>query len=372
MILLQIDNNEQYLVMVRNLFSDQYSIHSCNNPKQALQQTQLHKPDVILLNIDVLGDHRYERLKEIIYHASGAHVIVQSAYSAPQAIVRAIHIGATDYITTPIDVERLNEMLGKAQTSIYSSYVAKPLSQQDDIVGNSPAIHNLRYFIAKCAETDAGVVLYGATGTGKDLAARMIHKLSDRKNRPYVPINCGAIPDTLFETEMFGTERGAYTDAIRRMGAFEQSHRGVLFLDEIGELSLHAQVKLLRVLEDNNVRRIGSSDYVRIDTRVIAATNRELRVMVKSGQFRADLYYRLHVLSYTIPPLKERREDIPLLAWGMLRSYTDGKGRFTTSAMDKLSNYEWVGNIRELRNCVQRAVILSDKVLIGRDDITFV
>jgi transcriptional regulator with GAF, ATPase, and Fis domain len=239
------------------------------------------------------------------------------------------------------------------------------LAQPSDIIGTAPALQQALAQADQVAPTDAAVLLLGETGTGKELLAHLIHRRSRRQDRALVTVNCAALPPTLIEAELFGREKGAYTGALtRQAGRFELAHGSTLFLDEIAELPLDLQVKLLRVVEDGTLERLGSSKTLSVDVRVIAATNRDLAALVTHGKFREDLYYRLNVFPIVVPPLRDRREDIPLLVWAFAQQYGKAFGkpvkRIPPATLDALSRYPWPGNIRELRNVIERAVILSD------------
>ena len=259
------------------------------------------------------------------------------------------------------DVTRLKQQLEAENAYLREAVQAQP----SDIVGNSPALKRVLSQVDHVAPTDASVLLLGETGTGKELLAHLLHRRSRRKDRTMVKLNCAALPPTLIEAELFGREKGAYTGALtRQAGRFELAHGSTIFLDEIAELPLELQVKLLRVLEDGQLERIGSTKTLTVDVRVIAATNRDLAALVAHGKFREDLYYRLNVFPIAVPPLRERGEDIPLLVWTFAKQFGQALGkpveRIPQATMDALRRYPWPGNIRELRNVIERAVILSE------------
>ncbi|MBL8291409.1 MAG: sigma 54-interacting transcriptional regulator [Bryobacterales bacterium] len=277
--------------------------------------------------------------------------------------VRAVKAGAANFLTKPVDDEAL---LGAIRNCVDSWFGDEVRSDQSvgNMVGESPALQDIVRDIQVVAPTDAAVLIQGETGTGKELVARAIHELSGRRQRPFIMVNCAAIPGTLLESELFGHERGAFTGALaQKLGRFELAHQGTLFLDEIGEIPLELQPKLLRALQEQDFERLGGNRTTHVDVRIIAATNRNLRQMVNEGKFRGDLYYRLNVFPLTVPPLRERREDIPLLIRFFTQRYARKMNRaieeIPAAALDALTRYSWPGNIRELQNLVERSVILS-------------
>ncbi|HMH50662.1 MAG TPA: sigma-54 dependent transcriptional regulator, partial [Candidatus Acidoferrum sp.] len=278
--------------------------------------------------------------------------------------------GAFDYHAKPIDLHALKVVLQRAaylQTleaeSEKDGRAEASATRFEDIVGNTPAMRDLFGIVARVAKTDATVLIQGESGTGKELLARAVHGRGTRASRPFVAINCGAIPETLLESELFGHEKGAFTGAhIQRKGKFELADGGSLFLDEIGEMNLTLQVKLLRFLQERQIERVGGREVLRVDARVIAATNKDLKAELQAGRFREDLYYRLAVVNLKLPPLRERGEDILLIANALLQRHCEQhrkKLRFSTAAREAMSQYYWPGNIRELENAVERAVIMA-------------
>jgi DNA-binding NtrC family response regulator len=304
-------------------------------------------------------------------------VIIITAFGSIDNAVEAIRLGAFDYVTKPFKEERLRACVQKAiQISKLTSEI-KYLRQEiegkfnfNNIVGNSPQICKIMQLAGEVSHTDATVLITGESGTGKELLSRATHINSPRSNGPFLPVNCAAIPSALLEAELFGFERGAFTGAHqRKKGRFELASGGTLFLDEIGDMELDVQAKLLRVLESHQFERLGGDKSITADVRIIAATNKDLRKMVEERRFREDLYYRINVFPIRIPPLRERRDDIPLLAGYFLREFSGAFGRkppvLTDTAMEKLHNHIWKGNVRELRNVLERAMILS-----GGDQVT--
>jgi two-component system NtrC family response regulator len=294
--------------------------------------------------------------------------------------IRAIQLGAFDYHAKPIDIDGLKIVLQRAAYLRTLEADAEKYAQAEetsvrfeDILGMTPAMREIFGVVTRVSKTDATVLIQGESGTGKELLARAIHSNSRRKTRPFVAINCGAIPETLLESELFGHEKGAYTGAhIQRKGKLELADGGTLFLDEIGEMSVALQVKLLRFLQERQIERVGGRETISVDARVIAATNKELRAEMQAGRFREDLYYRLSVVNLSVPPLRERGEDIVLLANAFLRKQAQEqrrKVRFSSEALEALARYQWPGNIRELENTVQRAVIMAQGQFIEPRDL---
>jgi formate hydrogenlyase transcriptional activator len=292
--------------------------------------------------------------------------------------VRALKAGAATFLTKPFDDEELLRAVRQCITSDEEErrYLQSEIRSErnfDDIVGRSEALHRVLDQVATVAPTDASVLVHGETGTGKELIARAIHNLNERRDRPFVRINCAAIPSGLLESELFGHERGAFTGALMlKKGRFELADRGSLFLDEIGDISLELQPKLLRAVQEQEFERLGSVKTIHVDVRIIAATHRDLRAMIREGKFREDLFYRLNVFPIEIPPLRERREDIPLLADYFVSKLSPQMGKKIKSisprAMELLTNASWPGNVRELQNVVERAIILSRGETLDRAD----
>jgi DNA-binding NtrC family response regulator len=306
-------------------------------------------------------------------------VIVMTAFGSIETAVDAMKRGAEDFITKPVDPDLLRLLVSRAiarrvrdrESLLFEDNRSRAMPT---IIGESAAIRAVQAEAQRVAATDATVLLEGESGTGKELFARAIHELSPRRSRPFVAINCAAIPDTLLESELFGHERGSFTGALaRRLGKFELADGGTIFLDEVGELSAATQGKLLRVLQEKSFHRVGGTVPITVDVRIISASNRPLDKMVAQGQFREDLYYRVRVFPIRIPPLRERPEDIyPLVDWflGSLPPELGKKGiRITPTARARLQGYEWPGNVRELRNCLERAIILADGGMIEEKDL---
>jgi len=303
--------------------------------------------------------------------------VIMTSYASVPSAVEAMKSGAIDYIAKPFDHDALLLTLRAALRSARSQHPASATSDSGDdcgLIGTSPALETLRQQLRRIAATHSTVLIRGESGTGKELAARAIHTLSPRAAQPFIPVNCASIPEGLVEAELFGHAQGAYTGAVKaRTGLIEAAHGGVLFLDEIGELAPAAQARLLRVLQEGEIRPVGSTQTRCVDIRLIAATHRDLEAMIEAGTFRADLYYRLRVLEIQIPPLRERRPDLDLLAARFLHELEQRFQRSNLSlneaARHRMQHYHWPGNVRELRNALERAVVLSEDRCIGPEHL---
>ncbi|MBW8003460.1 MAG: sigma-54-dependent Fis family transcriptional regulator, partial [Planctomycetes bacterium] len=290
-------------------------------------------------------------------------VIMLTAYSDISFVKQAIRAGAYDYILKPYDLKELEGTIRRAAQNIeIRKQFATGRSEEilDCFIGESQPMRELKGQLLKYGSTDSIVLIQGESGTGKELVARSLHRLSPRRASPFVAVNCGAIPETLLESELFGSEKGAYTDAVTRPGCFEQANEGTLFLDEIGELKPQAQVKLLRILEEKELRRVGGIHRIPLNLRVLSATNRNLKQEMEKGRFREDLYYRINVLPVSVPPLRQRPEDIPILAAHFCKIISGEGKKLGPAAVETLIRHPWPGNIRELRNVIERAVVLAE------------
>ncbi len=338
----------------------------------ALQKVTTFRPSIIVSDLVMPRMDGLQLLRALKDQLSDLSIIILTAQGTVETAVEAIKDGAYDYLTKPVDTQRLRILLDKAVERQGTLREVKELRRQlrehgsyGRIVGNSPGIRSIYRVVEQAAPTNASVLVWGESGTGKELVAQTVHSLSPRTAAPYVGINCAAIPETLLESEIFGHEKGAFTGAQdRRLGCFELAHRGTLFLDEISEMQPATQAKLLRVLQERTFRRLGGRQEISVDVRVIAATNRNPEDSVRDGKLREDLYYRLNVFPIHIPPLRERREDIPLLVQSFLNEFTARNPRpvraVSQEAMRALEHYGWPGNVRELRNVIERATILVE------------
>ncbi len=344
---------------------------------EALDILEHTLPDLIIMDIKMENLDGLTTLKEINKKHQRIPVIIMTAYSTTTSAIEATRLGAFDYILKPFDPPKMMEVIQNAlstrrlmQKSVVWGTEEGFSGSNDMLIGNSSAMQDVYKLIGKVADSDALVLLTGESGTGKELVARAIYSHSPRKNNLFLPINCAAIPETLLESELFGHEKGAFSGAHeRRIGKFEQARKGTLFLDEIGELTFLTQGKLLRVLQDKSFQRVGGKEIIRTDVRIIAATNQDLAAMVKENKFREDLFYRLQVVNIHLPPLRERRSDIPLLARYFARCAGYDTLPLSKEAADFLSNYNWPGNVRELENAIQRALLLARGNIITIDHL---
>jgi two-component system response regulator HydG len=370
--ILIVDDDDSHRTMLRTLTGGWgYAISEADDGSTAIRMVQQKSYDLVLMDVRMVKVSGLEALEEIKAFNPAIPVIIMTAYSSVETAVNALKKGAHDYLTKPLDFEKLKLTIErsmehtrlKAENRQLKEILGKQFDRQN-IIGRSPAMTQLLETVAQVAPSEATVLISGESGTGKELIAGALHFNSHRKSGPFIKINCAAITETLLESELFGHEKGAFTGADRRKeGRFFQAHGGSLFLDEISEMSLTMQVKLLRVLQEREFIRVGGEDTIHVDVRVIAATNNNLVDLIKKGAFREDLYYRLNVVGMEIPSLRQRSEDIPLLAQHFMEAFA-AKNRknikgFTPQAMDNLIKYAWPGNVRELMNAVERAVVLS-------------
>lgn len=356
-----------------------YRVSVAHNGRQALEQVRAQPFDLILSDVRMAEMDGIAALKAIKSYNPAIPILIMTAYSNVESAVEAIKAGAYDYLTKPLDFDTLQLTLARAleHTSLKSEN--QDLKQrlrfdQQNFIGRSEPMRKLLEMIAMIAPSEATVLISGESGTGKELIARAVHANSLRKDRPLVSINCAALSESLLESELFGHEKGAFTGADkRREGRFMEADQGTLFLDEIGEVSPLMQAKLLRAIQEREIQRVGSNQTLSVDVRLIAATNRDLLADVEAGRFRQDLYYRLNVVTVDSPPLRARREDIPLLAMHFLAKFAERNRKpvkgFTPLAMDMLLKYSWPGNVRELENSVERGVILLSGDFISEKEL---
>ncbi|HEY3155293.1 MAG TPA: sigma-54 dependent transcriptional regulator [Candidatus Eisenbacteria bacterium] len=332
--------------------------------------------DIVLLDVWFEEGSGLDLLAEIMANTPDSIVIMMSGHATVDAAVKATRLGAFDFLEKPISLERLLVLLRNATNTIALKAENRRLPRpwSFPIVGGSPAIQKLLHEIQLAGSSSARVLIQGENGTGKELVARALHASGPRKEMPFVAMNCSAVPEELIESELFGHERGAFTGATQsRRGRFEEAHHGTLFLDEIGDMSVRAQTKLLRVLEEGEITRVGGNRAIKVDVRVIAATNQDLAERVRSERFREDLYFRLAVIPITVPPLRDRPEDIPILvehfAEQLLKQNGGKPRKFTPAALEYLRRYSFPGNVRELRNIVERLLIMSRGTSIGPEQV---
>jgi two-component system response regulator HydG len=369
--ILVVDDDRAHRTMLRTLLGGWgYAVQEVDDGARAIEQVQEKSYDLILMDVRMVEVSGLEALSEIKNFNPAIPIIIMTAYSSVETAVEALKKGAYDYLSKPLDFDELELTIGRAMDHTRLKEENRALKESlgvgfntGDIIGRSRVMVELLETVSLVAPTEATVLITGESGTGKELIASAIHLNSPRREKPFIQLNCAAITETLLESELFGHEKGAFTGADRRKeGRFRLATRGSIFLDEISEMSVAMQAKLLRVLQEQEIQRVGGEEVLRIDVRVIAATNRDLKAEIERGRFREDLYYRLNVVSLTVPALRERREDIPLLAQHFLDSFAQKNRKqikgFTPQAMDRLVRYHWPGNVRELMNAVERGVIL--------------
>lgn len=355
---------------------EKYQIFEAQDGEQGLKMIQEEDFDLVLCDIKMPKMDGIDVLDQVALLEKQPQFIMISAHGSIETAVEATKKGAFDFISKPPDLNRLllavRNALDKKNLVSETKVLKKKLSQKFDMVGESPAIKRVKETIEKVAPTEARVLITGPNGTGKELVAHWLHSKSNRSEAPFVAVNCAAIPAELIESELFGHEKGAFTSAIKqRQGKFEQADHGTLFLDEIGDMSLSAQSKVLRALQEHKITRVGGDKDIKVDVRVLAATNKDLKKEIEDGNFREDLYHRLSVILIQVPPLKDRKEDIPLLVDKFLddiaKEYGTAKKDISKDAIKKLQEFPWTGNIRELRNVVERLVILGEKTITLED-----
>ncbi len=367
---------------IRNTMKDilefeKHAVTLAEDASQALEAIGRETFDLIFSDIKMPGMDGMELLGVLMEKGVEAPVVMISGHGNIETAVEAIKKGAFDFIEKPIDLNRLlvtvRNALDKSELVVETKTLKRKIASKYQMIGHSPAIEKVRQMIERVAPTDARVLITGANGTGKEVVAHLLHEQSHRANAPLVEVNCAAIPSELIESELFGHEKGAFTSAVKqRIGKFEQADGGTIFLDEIGDMSLAAQTKVLRVLQENELSRVGSDKTIRVNVRVFAATNKDLKQEIEKGNFREDLYHRLNVIPIHVPSLDERKEDIPLLVshFSALISAEQGipTKRFAAEAVEALQQRSWTGNIRELRNVVERLIILGGPE-ISRADV---
>ncbi len=353
-----------------------HEVQDAQDGLEGLKKIEGEKFDIILSDIKMPKMDGMELLDKILELQNDTPIIMISGHGTIETAVEAIKKGAYDFIAKPLDLNRmlitLRNALDRSSLVKETKTLKKKISKSNDMVGESEPIRKIKEMIARVAPTEARVLITGENGTGKELVARWIHDQSDRNTSPLVEVNCAAIPSELIESELFGHEKGAFTSAVKqRIGKFEQAHNGTLFMDEIGDMSLSAQAKVLRALQENKITRVGGEKDIAVNVRIIAATNKDLKKEIEKGNFREDLYHRLSVIVIQVPSLNERKDDIPMIADYFLEQICDEykmpKKNFTSEAYDELKKINWTGNIRELRNVVERLIILCDKSITGGD-----
>ncbi|OLC61514.1 MAG: two-component system response regulator, partial [Candidatus Rokubacteria bacterium 13_1_40CM_4_67_11] len=368
-ILIADDEDSLRWVLEKGLRGVGYDVTSVKDGEEAVRVFEAQPFDLVFLDVRMPGLDGLTALERIRDLRPDVYVIVMTAHGSMDTAIKAMQRGAYDYLNKPFD---LDEVLLLSERALAASRLTQEVARLrtglaevrefSALIGRHPRMQDVYKTIGRIAGTDVTVLLRGESGTGKELVARAIHHYSRRSGRPFVAVSCAAIPGTLLESEMFGHERGAFTDAKeRRLGKFELAHGGTLYLDEIGDMPVDLQTKLLRALQERTIERVGGHESIAIDVRVLAATNRDLEALMKEGRFREDLYYRLNVVTVNLPPLRERRRDIPLLVEHFLAKHVEelGERGVAPEALDRLVGYDWPGNVRELENVVQRAMVMA-------------
>ncbi len=366
---------------LKMILKNDYEVFSAKDAEEAFLRIKVHSPDVILLDIilpDLDGLKVLERIKQ---NDPDMVVIMITATKTVKTAVEAMKLGAYDYVTKPFDIDELRLIISRSLSTKALEQEVKFRREEMDksfdfrnIIGKSKSMKDIFKVVKQIADSKSTALIMGESGTGKELISRAIHYNSNRKNYPFVTINCAAIPETLIESELFGHEKGAFTNAIeKKLGRFEVAHQGTLFLDEIGELSLATQAKILRFLEEREFNRVGGSKTIKVDVRLITATNKDLNQMIKKAAFREDLYYRINVVPILIPPLRERKEDIPLLIDHFINRFSVENNKrvkgISKEVLEMMMQYEWPGNIRELENLMERVITLTSNEYIQLNEL---
>ncbi len=381
--LLIVDDEASLLDFLSLLFQDEgYEVTTARSVEEARRRLEAGSPDLVLCDILMPDGNGLDLLREIKAAGDGGPpVVMMTAYTSTKTAIEAMKLGAADYVSKPFDVDELKivaqKALESAELADENVYLRRELEQKytfNNIIGKSSRMQAIFALIERIARTSSTVLIHGESGTGKELIARAIHFASPRSNRRFLSLNCGAMPENLLESELFGHERGAFTGAVRdKKGLFQEADRGTLFLDEIGEMTPTMQVKLLRALQEKVVRKVGGTAEETVDVRIITATNQDLESRLQTGEFREDLYYRINVLPIHLPPLRQRREDIPLLVDFFLQKYSRQMElpprQISIEAMNIIEAYDWPGNVRELENLIERVLALSHNETITTRDL---
>jgi len=365
------------------LMEDDYEVSQASNGEEAVSMVKEKTFEVVLLDLKMPGMDGLETMKRLKEVSPETEIVMMTAYATVDTAVQAMKVGAFDYMVKPFDPDEMEihiqKIIAHKELVDENILLRKKLEEKyqfDEIIGKCDLMQDLFDMITRVAPTDSTVLITGESGTGKELVAQAIHGNSPRCFMPFIPVSCGALPDSLLESELFGYEKGAFTGADHaKRGRFEMADSGTLFLDEIGDISLKTQVDLLRVLQQKEIRRLGSEEMMTVDVRIVAATNRNLQKAIREKRFREDLYYRLNVISIHMPPLRDRKEDIPLLVKSFIKKYclemNKEESRIAPSALTLLVDYDWPGNVRELENIIERALVIGTGKEIVPDDLPF-
>jgi len=377
--ILLVDDEPSILRTLSGLLSDEgFEVKTASNGYEALKFIDAESPDLVLLDIWMPGIDGIETLKEIKKDNPFIQVVIITGHGTIETAIKATKLGAFDFIEKPLSIEKvivaINNALNFRRLEEENRYLRKKTIEKHSITGNSPPITALKKHIAIAAPTNSWILITGENGSGKELVARTIHQLSPRADQPLIDVNCAAIPEELFESELFGHEKGAFTEATtKKRGKFELAGNGTIFLDEIGDMSLRTQGKFLRVLQDLRFQRIGGGRTLSVNVRVIAASNKDLKKEIEKGNFRNDLYYRLNVIPIEVPPLRNRLEDIPPLVETFLDEFAkqnrSQRKKITQASLELLCKYSWPGNVRELKNIMERLAIMVEGEIIDDSDI---
>ncbi len=380
--LLVVDDEQSLLEFLHLLFEEEgYDVERANSVAEARRTIAAATYDLVLCDILMPDGNGLDLLREIKERQPHTAVIMMTAYTSTKSAIEAMKLGAYNYISKPFDVEELKVVVAKALEKtgleVENVYLRRELEQKyqfSNIIGRSQKMQEIFSLIERVAKTQSTVLVRGESGTGKELIARAIHFSGTRSQDRFLSINCGALPENLLESELFGHEKGSFTGAVReKKGLFQEADEGTLFLDEIGEMTTAMQVKLLRALQEKKIRRVGGNREESIDVRIIAATNQDLRELIDAGKFREDLYYRINVIPIHLPPLRQRRGDIPLLTEFFIRKYSEEMGfepkPITVEGLQLLESYDWPGNVRELENTIERALALSTSENLTTQDL---
>ncbi|MGE5843555.1 MAG: sigma-54-dependent transcriptional regulator, partial [Syntrophaceae bacterium] len=367
--ILVVDDEESICQSLQGILTDEgYEVRTVGSGEEALKAIEEETPDLVLLDIWLPGMDGLETLKSIKTDTPQVQVIMMSGHGTIETAVKATKLGAFDFIEKPISLEKVvllvNHALDLARLEEENKFLKQKVTSAFELIGQSKSIVDLKEMIRIVAPTNAWILIMGENGTGKELVARSIHYQSKRAKKPFIEVNCAAIPEELIESELFGHEKGSFTGATaKKRGKFELAHEGTLFLDEVADMSLKAQAKILRILQEKKYERVGGNKFIDTDVRVLAATNKDLEKEMEAEHFRQDLYYRLNVIPLTIAPLRDRKEDIPILANQFVKDFCAKEGvepkTISGDAIDVLMEHNWPGNVRELKNIMERLVIMT-------------